>query len=166
MSSEYCPERQLSCLDGDRNVWEEIADGQEFIQVGTYKTPSRAYVGRFNFRGPAQQQRIGDLSGGERNRVHLAKLLRSGGNVLLLDEPVSNLDHHLRSEVLRIIRSVQHEHGTTTVMVTHDQRDAAAIADRVAVMVDGAIRQVGEPSAVASAPLDDAVVRSFGDTDG
>ena len=74
-------------LDGERSVWEEIADGEEIIQVGNYKTQSRAYVGRFNFRGADQQKRVGDLSGGERNRVHLAKLLRSGGNVLLLDEP-------------------------------------------------------------------------------
>jgi ATP-binding cassette ChvD family protein len=79
-------------LDGERSVWEEIADGEEIIQVGNYKTQSRAYVGRFNFRGADQQKRVGNLSGGERNRVHLAKLLRSGGNVLLLDEPTNDLD--------------------------------------------------------------------------
>ncbi|MEE4217903.1 MAG: energy-dependent translational throttle protein EttA, partial [Xanthomonadales bacterium] len=79
-------------LDGERSVWEEIADGQEIIQVGNYKTQSRAYVGRFNFRGSDQQKRVKDLSGGERNRVHLAKLLKSGGNVLLLDEPTNDLD--------------------------------------------------------------------------
>jgi ATP-binding cassette ChvD family protein len=91
-------------LEGERSVWEEIADGQEFIQVGTYKTQSRAYVGRFNFRGADQQKRVQDLSGGERNRVHLAKLLRSGANVLLLDEPtVSRLHrgHLARSLVPR-----------------------------------------------------------------
>ena len=79
-------------LDGESTVWEEIADGAEFIQVGSFKTQSRAYVGRFNFRGSDQQKAVKDLSGGERNRVHLAKLLRSGGNVLLLDEPTNDLD--------------------------------------------------------------------------
>ena len=79
-------------LDDDKTVWQEIADGQDIIRVGSYETPSRAYVGRFNFKGTTQQQRVGELSGGERNRVHLAKLLKSGGNVLLLDEPTNDLD--------------------------------------------------------------------------
>lgn len=79
-------------LDGSKTVWEEISDGLDIIKVGKYETPSRAYVGRFNFKGSDQQKYIGDLSGGERNRVHLAKLLRSGGNTLLLDEPTNDLD--------------------------------------------------------------------------
>jgi len=76
----------------DQSVWEEIADGQEIITVGGYQISSRAYCGRFNFKGDSQQKRVGDLSGGERNRVHLAKLLKSGGNLMLLDEPTSDLD--------------------------------------------------------------------------
>jgi energy-dependent translational throttle protein EttA len=79
-------------LAADRNVWEEISDGLDNIQVGTYQTSSRGYVARFNFRGADQQKPVGELSGGERNRVHLAKLLKSGGNVLLLDEPTNDLD--------------------------------------------------------------------------
>jgi len=79
-------------LAGDRTVWEEIANGEEYITIGRFKSLSRAYVSRFNFRGADQQKRVADLSGGERNRVHLAKLLRSGGNVLLLDEPTNDLD--------------------------------------------------------------------------
>ncbi|HAZ60097.1 MAG TPA: energy-dependent translational throttle protein EttA, partial [Gammaproteobacteria bacterium] len=79
-------------LNGDLTVWEEISEGLDIIKVGTYETPSRGYVGRFNFKGPDQQKRIKELSGGERNRVHLAKLLRAGGNVLLLDEPTNDLD--------------------------------------------------------------------------
>ena len=79
-------------LDDDKTVWEEISDGQDLIKVGSYETPSRAYVGRFNFRGPEQQKKIGLLSGGERNRVHLAKMLKSGGNLLMLDEPTNDLD--------------------------------------------------------------------------
>jgi ATP-binding cassette ChvD family protein len=104
-------------LDGDRSVWEEIADGQELIQVGSYKTPSRAYVGRFNFRGADQQKRVKDLSGGERNRVHLAKLLRSGGNVLLLDEPTNDLD----VETLRALEEALLEFPGVVVVISHDR---------------------------------------------
>jgi len=104
-------------LDGARSVWEEIADGQEFIQVGNYKTPSRAYVGRFNFRGADQQKRVKDLSGGERNRVHLAKLLRSGGNVLLLDEPTNDLD----VETLRALEEALLEFPGCVVVISHDR---------------------------------------------
>ena len=104
-------------LDGERSVWEEIADGQEFIQVGNYKTPSRAYVGRFNFRGADQQKRVKDLSGGERNRVHLAKLLRSGGNVLLLDEPTNDLD----VETLRALEEALLEFPGCVVVISHDR---------------------------------------------
>jgi len=104
-------------LDGDKTVWEEIADGQEFIQVGNFKTPSRAYVGRFNFRGSDQQKRVKDLSGGERNRVHLAKLLRSGGNVLLLDEPTNDLD----VETLRALEEALLEFPGCVVVISHDR---------------------------------------------
>jgi ATP-binding cassette ChvD family protein len=104
-------------LDGDRSVWEEIADGQEWIQVGNYKTQSRAYVGRFNFRGADQQKRVRDLSGGERNRVHLAKLLRSGGNVLLLDEPTNDLD----VETLRALEEALLEFPGCVIVISHDR---------------------------------------------
>jgi ATP-binding cassette ChvD family protein len=104
-------------LDGERSVWEEIADGEEIIQVGNYKTQSRAYVGRFNFRGSDQQKRVGDLSGGERNRVHLAKLLRSGGNVLLLDEPTNDLD----VETLRALEEALLNFPGCAVVISHDR---------------------------------------------
>lgn len=104
-------------LDGDKTVWEEIADGQEFIQVGNFKTQSRAYVGRFNFRGSDQQKRVSDLSGGERNRVHLAKLLRSGSNVLLLDEPTNDLD----IETLRALEEALLEFPGCIVVISHDR---------------------------------------------
>jgi ATP-binding cassette ChvD family protein len=104
-------------LDGDRSVWEEIADGEEIIQVGNYKTQSRAYVGRFNFRGADQQKRVRDLSGGERNRVHLAKLLRSGGNVLLLDEPTNDLD----VETLRALEEALLDFPGCAVVISHDR---------------------------------------------
>ncbi len=104
-------------LKGDRSVWEEIADGEELIQVGNYTTQSRAYVGRFNFRGADQQKRVGNLSGGERNRVHLAKLLRSGGNVLLLDEPTNDLD----VETLRALEEALLEFPGCAVVISHDR---------------------------------------------
>ncbi len=104
-------------LNGERSVWEEIADGEEIIQVGNYKTQSRAYVGRFNFRGSDQQKRVMDLSGGERNRVHLAKLLRSGGNLLLLDEPTNDLD----VETLRALEEALLEFPGCAVVISHDR---------------------------------------------
>ena len=112
-----CVDQSRDSLDGERSVWEEIADGQEYIQVGSYKTPSRAYVGRFNFRGADQQKRVKDLSGGERNRVHLAKLLRSGGNVLLLDEPTNDLD----VETLRALEEALLEFPGCVVVISHDR---------------------------------------------
>ena len=104
-------------LNDDKTVWEEISDGQDVIVVGKYEAPSRAYVGRFNFKGTDQQKRIGDLSGGERNRVHLAKLLRSGGNVLLLDEPTNDLD----VETLRALEEALLEFPGCAVVISHDR---------------------------------------------
>jgi ATP-binding cassette ChvD family protein len=104
-------------LDDDKTVWQEIADGQDIIRVGSYETPSRAYVGRFNFKGTTQQQRVGELSGGERNRVHLAKLLKSGGNVLLLDEPTNDLD----VETLRALEEALLNFPGCAVVISHDR---------------------------------------------
>ena len=104
-------------LNDDNTVWQEISDGQDVIQVGNYEVNSRAYVGRFNFRGTDQQKRIGDLSGGERNRVHLAKLLRSGGNTLLLDEPTNDLD----VETLRALEEALLTFPGCAVVISHDR---------------------------------------------
>jgi ATP-binding cassette ChvD family protein len=104
-------------LDDNKTVWEEISDGQDLIKVGNYETPSRRYVGRFNFRGSEQQQKIGLLSGGERNRVHLAKTLRSGGNLLLLDEPTNDLD----VETLRALEQALLEFPGSAVVISHDR---------------------------------------------
>ncbi len=104
-------------LDGNKTVWEEISDGLDLITVGTYQTPSRAYCGRFNFKGSDQQKRIGDLSGGERNRVHLAKVLKSGGNVLLLDEPTNDLD----VETLRALEDALLDFPGCAVVISHDR---------------------------------------------
>ena len=104
-------------LDDSKTVWEEISDGLDNITVGSYVIPSRAYVGRFNFRGSDQQKKIGQLSGGERNRVHLAKVLRSGGNLLLLDEPTNDLD----VETLRALEQALLEFPGSAVVISHDR---------------------------------------------
>ena len=104
-------------LDPRQTVWEEISDGQDIITIGKVEIPSRAYVGRFNFRGPDQQKFVGDLSGGERNRVHLAKLLRSGGNVLLLDEPTNDLD----VETLRALEEALLGFAGCAIVISHDR---------------------------------------------
>ncbi|MDY6813591.1 MAG: energy-dependent translational throttle protein EttA [Pseudomonadota bacterium] len=104
-------------LDPNRNVWEEISDGQDIIRIGDYELQSRAYCGRFNFKGQDQQKRVGELSGGERNRVHLAKVLRSGGNVLLLDEPTNDLD----VETLRALEDALLAFPGCAVVISHDR---------------------------------------------
>ena len=104
-------------LDDKNTVWQEISGGEDIIQVGTYETPSRAYVGRFNFKGPQQQQPMGELSGGERNRVHLAKVLKAGGNVLMLDEPTNDLD----VETLRALEEALLDFPGCAIVISHDR---------------------------------------------
>jgi ATP-binding cassette ChvD family protein len=118
------PSVQLAYVDQSRHslndkktVFEEISGGQDIIRVGNYETAARGYVGRFNFRGTQQQQLIGELSGGERNRVHLAKVLRSGGNVLLLDEPTNDLD----IETLRALEDALLAFPGCAVVISHDR---------------------------------------------
>jgi ATP-binding cassette ChvD family protein len=104
-------------LVGAKTVWEELSGGQDLITVGKFQMPSRAYVSRFNFKGTDQQKRIGDLSGGERNRVHLAKLLQAGGNLLLLDEPTNDLD----VETLRALEEALLAFPGCAVVISHDR---------------------------------------------
>ena len=104
-------------LDDRKTAWEEISDGLDNITVGNYTTPSRGYVARFNFKGADQQKLVGDLSGGERNRVHLAKVLRRGGNVLLLDEPTNDLD----VETLRALEQALLDFPGCAVVISHDR---------------------------------------------
>ncbi|MGO9850683.1 MAG: energy-dependent translational throttle protein EttA [Steroidobacteraceae bacterium] len=104
-------------LDDAKTVWQEISGGLDLIKVGAYETSSRGYVGRFNFKGAQQQQLIGELSGGERNRVHLAKVLRAGGNVLLLDEPTNDLD----VETLRALEEALLAFPGCAVVISHDR---------------------------------------------
>ncbi|MFC6276299.1 energy-dependent translational throttle protein EttA [Psittacicella hinzii] len=104
-------------LDNNKTIWEEISQGQDIMQIGSFSIPSRAYVGRFNFKGSDQQKRIGELSGGERGRVHLAKLLQTGGNVLLLDEPTNDLD----VETMRALENALLEFPGNALVISHDR---------------------------------------------
>src|SRR5690606_891945 len=110
-------DQSRDALDDEKTVWEEISDGQDILRVGNYETPSRADVGRFNFEGTDEQEKVGLLSGGERNRVHLAELLRSGGNVLLLDEPTNDLD----VETLRALEEALLNFPGCAVVISHDR---------------------------------------------
>jgi ATPase subunit of ABC transporter with duplicated ATPase domains len=104
-------------LDRKKSVWEEISGGEENIQIGSRTRNARAYAASLNFRGADQQKKVGDLSGGERNRVHLAKLLRSGGNVLLLDEPTNDLD----VDTLRALEEAILDFAGCVVVISHDR---------------------------------------------
>jgi ATPase subunit of ABC transporter with duplicated ATPase domains len=110
-------DQSRDALNDKNTVWQEISDDQEIITVGNFQMPSRAYCSRFNFRGADQQKKVGDLSGGERNRVHLAKLLKSGGNVLLLDEPTNDLD----VETLRALEEAVLAFPGCVVVISHDR---------------------------------------------
>ena len=104
-------------MDDKKTVWEEVSNGQDILTIGNFEIPSRAYVGRFNFKGVDQQTRVGELSGGERGRLHLAKLLQAGGNVLLLDEPTNDLD----VETLRALENAILEFPGCAMVISHDR---------------------------------------------
>ena len=104
-------------LSGDKNVWEEVSGGQDIMTVGKFEVQSRAYIGRFNFKGGDQQKKVGTLSGGERGRLHLAKTLLTGGNVLLLDEPSNDLD----VETLRALEDALLEFPGSVMVISHDR---------------------------------------------
>ena len=110
-------DQSRDALDAEQTVWEAISGGQERIKVGSREINSRAYVASFNFKGPDQQKRVGSLSGGERNRVHLARTLQSGGNLLLLDEPTNDLD----VDTLRALEEALLGFSGCVVVISHDR---------------------------------------------
>ena len=110
-------DQSRDALDPNHNVWEEVSDGVDIFRFGKHEVASRAYVGAFNFKGPDQQKKVGQLSGGERNRVHMAKMLRQGGNVLLLDEPTNDLD----VETLRALEEALENFAGCAVVISHDR---------------------------------------------
>ncbi|MDM7322388.1 MAG: energy-dependent translational throttle protein EttA [Gammaproteobacteria bacterium] len=125
-------DQSRDALDDHKTVWQEVSDGLDVIQVGKFEMPSRAYLSRFNFKGDAQQKFIKDLSGGERNRVHLAKLLKSGGNVLLLDEPTNDLD----VETLRALEQAILDFPGCVLVISHDRWFLDRIATHILAFED------------------------------
>jgi sulfate-transporting ATPase len=119
-------------LDGSKTVWEEVSDGLDIIRIGTYEVPSRSYIGRFNFKGSDQQKFVKDLSGGERNRLHLAKLLKQGANVLLLDEPTNDLD----VETLRALEDAVQAFPGSALVISHDRWFLDRIATHILAYED------------------------------
>ena len=119
-------------LDGSKTVWEEVSDGLDIIRIGSYEIPSRSYVGRFNFKGSDQQKFVKDLSGGERNRLHLAKLLKQGANVLLLDEPTNDLD----VETLRALEEALLAFPGSALVISHDRWFLDRIATHILAYED------------------------------
>ncbi len=112
-----CVDQSRDALNPDKNIWEEISEGQENVQLGKMTVNSRAYVSRFNFSGSDQQKKVGMISGGERNRVHLAKMLKSGANVILLDEPTNDLDVN----TMRALEEALENFGGCAVVISHDR---------------------------------------------
>jgi ATPase subunit of ABC transporter with duplicated ATPase domains len=110
-------DQSRDALNPKHNVWEEISDGLDIFRIGKHEMATRAYVGAFNFRGPDQQKKVGQLSGGERNRVHLAKMLKSGANLILLDEPTNDLD----VETLSSLEAALEDFPGCAVIISHDR---------------------------------------------
>ena len=104
-------------MDNSKTVFEEVSQGKDILKIGNYEIPSRSYIGKFNFKGTDQQKMVGNLSGGERGRLHLAKLLQIGGNVLLLDEPTNDLD----VETLRALENALLEFPGSAMVISHDR---------------------------------------------
>jgi sulfate-transporting ATPase len=127
-------DQSRDALDDSKTVWEEVSGGQDIIRIGNFELNSRAYLSRFNFRGSDQQKRVGDLSGGERNRLHMAKLLQSGGNVLLLDEPTNDLD----VETIRAVEEGIADFAGCVLVISHDRWFLDRVATHMLVFEDEA----------------------------
>ncbi len=125
-------DQSRDALDGNKSVFEEVSGGNDLVRVGNFEMPARAYIGRFNFKGDSQQKRVKDLSGGERNRLHLAKLLLSGGNVLLLDEPTNDLD----VETLRALEEALLDFSGCAMVISHDRWFLDRIATHILAFED------------------------------
>ncbi|HET8881278.1 MAG TPA: energy-dependent translational throttle protein EttA, partial [Solimonas sp.] len=125
-------DQSRDALDGDKTVFQEVAEGKDILKVGYFEMPSRAYIGRFNFKGESQQKRLKELSGGERNRVHLAKMLLQGGNVLLLDEPTNDLD----VETLRALEEAILDFPGNALVISHDRWFLDRVATHILAFED------------------------------
>ena len=125
-------DQSRDALNGDKTVWEEISEGHDIMRIGSYEVGSRSYVGRFNFKGTDQQKLVKDLSGGERNRLHLATLLKQGANVLLLDEPTNDLD----VETLRALEDALLTFPGSAMVISHDRWFLDRIATHILAYED------------------------------
>ena len=125
-------DQSRDALNGDHTVFQEVAGGNDLIRVGNFEMPARAYIGRFNFKGEAQQKRLKELSGGERNRVHLAKMLLQGGNVVLLDEPTNDLD----VETLRALEEAILDFPGNALVISHDRWFLDRVATHILAFED------------------------------
>ncbi len=125
-------DQSRDALNGDLTVFQEISGGGDMLKVGNFEMPSRAYIGRFNFKGESQQKRVKDLSGGERNRLHLAKMLLQGGNVLLLDEPTNDLD----VETLRALEEAVLDFPGCAMVISHDRWFLDRVATHILAFED------------------------------
>ena len=130
-------DQRRDTLNANKTVWEEISNGLDNLEVGGRVFPSRGYVGLFNFKGPDQQKKVGLLSGGERNRIHLAKVLKSGGNLLLLDEPTNDLD----VETLRALEDAILEFAGSAVIISHDRMFLDKLASHILAFEDDGVVQ-------------------------
>jgi ATPase subunit of ABC transporter with duplicated ATPase domains len=146
-------DQSRDALGADKTVWEEISDGRDEIDLGSRTMASRAYVGMFNFKGGDQQKKVGQLSGGERNRVHLAKMLKSGANVLLLDEPTNDLD----VETLRALEDALLAYAGCAVVISHDRWFLDRIATHILAYEADKKRRLGdaavEPTRIKYKPI-------------
>ena len=125
-------DQSRDALNGDLTVFQEISGGSDLVRIGNFEMPARAYIGRFNFKGESQQKRVKDLSGGERNRLHLAKMLLSGGNVLLFDEPTNDLD----VETLRALEEALLDFSGCALVISHDRWFLDRVATHILAFED------------------------------
>jgi len=125
-------------LSDSKTVFQDVCGGADMLTVGRFEMPSRAYIGRFNFKGQDQQKRVGELSGGERNRLQLAKILQMGANVILLDEPTRGIDVGAKNEIYNVIYDLA-KVGIAVVVVSSELPEVLGIADRILVMREGEI---------------------------
>ena len=158
-------DQQHKSIDPEKTVYQTIAQDSDFVKLGRREVPARAYVSRFNFSGQDQEKLCGVLSGGERNRLHLALTLKDEGNVLLLDEPTAALDPKTAGKVLKITDEIVHEQHLTTLMITHNMRDALKYGNRLIMMNSGTIIADYSPEEKQKLTIDD-LLKKFEETSG
>ena len=141
-------DQSRDALEDKQTVWQVISEGMEEIELGKRTIQSRAYVGQFNFKGGDQQKQVGQLSGGERNRVHLARMLKSGANLLLLDEPTASLDPEIGDFVRSFLEIYKKENKISILLASHNMNEVSRLCKSVLMMKNGIIIDEGTPSSL------------------